>query len=386
MNVTLHLTTRCSLRCTYCYAPPGRLRAVDMTRETALRAVELAATVSPESCGIVFFGGEPLLRADLVREVVGYCRERERTRPATRFHFKITTNGLGLDEEFLDFAVREDVFVALSFDGVAAAHDRHRVHADGRGSWAAVDRAATALLLRRPYAPVLLVVTPETVAHYAESVEHLVGRGFRYVIASPDYGADWHARDLRALAAQYRALARRYERWMAEERKVWFSPFEVKLASHIHGADYARERCELGRRQLSVGPDGRIWPCVQFVQDGADDTFVMGDVWRGLDPARQARVAALAGREHEPCTRCALAPRCNHTCGCLNWQATGSVERVSPVLCAHERLLVPIVDALGARLWRRRDAFFLQKRYNALYPLLSLIEDESPAASAGVHE
>ena len=168
---------------------------------------------------------------------------------------------------------------------------------------------------------------------------------------------------------------------MAEERKIWFSPFEVKLASHIHGACYAQERCELGRRQLSVGPDGRVFPCVQFVQDGRDDTFVMGDVTGGLDPERQARVAALAEREHEPCARCALAPRCNHTCGCLNWQATGRVDRVSPTLCAHERLLLPIVDALGERLWKRRNSFFVQKHYNAVFPLLSLIEDEAARPS-----
>lgn len=268
-------------------------------------------------------------------------------------------------------------FVALSHDGVQAAHDTHRRHPDGRGSFDAVDGAARALLARRPYAPVLLVVTPDTVAHYDASVAHLIERGFRYVIASPDYGATWTAGGLRVLKAQYEALARRYEAWMEAERKVWFSPFEVKLASHIHGAHYARERCELGRRQLSVGPDGRLYPCVQFVQDGRDETFVMGDVFAGVDAERQARVHALADREHAPCVGCALAPRCNHTCGCLNWQATGSVETVSPVLCEHERLLLPIVDALGERLWARRSAFFVQKQHNAMFPLLSLIEDES---------
>ncbi len=67
--------------------------------------------------------------------------------------------------------------------------------------------------------------------------------------------------------------------------------------------------------------------------------------------------------------------RCNHFCGCLNKQATGSIDLVSPVLCAHERLLLPIADKLAARLFKKRNALFLQKHYNDYYPIVSLVED-----------
>jgi uncharacterized protein len=93
---------------------------------------------------------------------------------------------------------------------------------------------------------------------------------------------------------------------------------------------------------------------------GADPTFAIGHVTTGFDQGRRAALAAIAAREHEACRTCAIEPRCNHTCGCLNWQTTGRLDRVSPVLCEHERLLVPIVDALGARLYERRSALFLQ--------------------------
>lgn len=378
MNLTLHLTTRCSLRCTYCYAPPAALRTLDMRPETALRAVDFAAEGSGPSCGIVFFGGEPLLARSLIREVVAHCRAREATGP-TRFHFKVTTNGLALDEDFMDFAVREGFFIALSHDGAPAAHDRHRVDARGRGSHAAVERAAELLLRRQPYSPVLMTITPETVEHYAESVRALVEQGFRYIVASLDYAADWTRPALRTLRRQYERLAELYEQWTREERKFHFSPFEVKLASHIRGPEARSRRCELGTRQLSVAPDGGLYPCTQFARDGADHTYRLGDVWQGVDPERRRWLDALASRAHEPCGDCALEPRCSHTCGCLNWQATGAIDRVSPVLCEHERMLVPIVDALGARLYRRRAPMFLQKQYNDAYPVLSLIEDEAKA-------
>ncbi|MEK7269494.1 MAG: radical SAM protein [Planctomycetota bacterium] len=380
MNVTLHLTSGCQLRCRYCYASPGKLKAAQMDEATAIEAVEFAAKWSPGSCGIVFFGGEPLTRKDLIRRVVGYCRERE-TRDPTRFHFKVTTNGIALDDEFLDFSVKEDLFVAISHDGVRESHDRHRVTPDGGGTFDVVDAAARRLLARRPYSPVLMVVSPETVERFADSVEYLVGLGFRYVISSLHYAGNWGSAGLRRLKRQYKRLAEIYERWMREERKFYFSPFEVKLASHIHGAHYRQERCELGRRQLSVSPDGRIFPCVQFVQDGTDETFALGDIRAGLDPARCDRVFEMADREEDACKSCAVNLRCNHTCGCLNWQSTGSVERVSPTLCAHERMLLPITDALGARLYKGRSAFFLQKHYNAVFPLLSLIEDQEDERS-----
>jgi uncharacterized protein len=383
MNLTLHLTTRCPLRCRYCYARPDTLASRDMTLETALRAIEFAAGGSAETehCGIVFFGGEPLLLADRIRDIVAWCRHRE-TRLPTRFHFKVTTNGLLLDNRFLDFAVAEDLFVALSMDGVAGAHDEHRVGEGGKGTHAVVEERARALLARRPYAPVLMTVTPDTVRFYAASVQYLLDLGFRYLIASLDYSAAWSAVALRTLRRQYQTLAGRYEAWTREERKFYFSPFEVKLASHIHGADYQRERCELGWRQLSVAPDGRLFPCVQFARDGADRTFAVGDVWSGVDEERRAHLAEMSARDHEPCRACAIEPRCNHTCGCLNWQATGRIDRVSPTLCEHERLLIPIVDALGAKLYGRRSALFLQKHYNAMYPLLSLIEDEQEAPAS----
>ena len=101
----------------------------------------------------------------------------------------------------------------------------------------------------------------------------------------------------------------------------------------------------------------------------------MGDVVAGIDEAARARIAARADVEEEGCRTCAVAGRCNHTCGCLNWQATGDLGRVSAVLCRHERMLMPIADHVGEVLYAERDPHFLHKHYDELFPVLSLIED-----------
>ena len=80
--------------------------------------------------------------------------------------------------------------------------------------------------------------------------------------------------------------------------------------------------------------------------------------------------------EKEGCDRCAIRARCNHTCACLNRQATGGIGQISPMLCAHERIVLPIADRLAERLYKRGSAIFIQKQYNDFYPLASLAEDQ----------
>ncbi len=381
MHLTLHLTARCNLRCRYCYAAPHE--GGEMTWETARAAIDFGVkTAGEESLGVIFFGGEPLLKVALMRQVLEYCG-RVAAETGQLFHFKVTTNGLLLDEEFLTDGLTSQVFVALSHDGVPAAHDAQRVDGQGRGSFDRLLKVTELLLRYKPYAPAMLVTTPETVGDYAASVKYLFGRGFRYLICSLNYGVEWTPGAMKELRRQYGRLAEWYVEETEREQKFYFSPFDTKIASHIYPGSCRRERCELGYRQISVAPSGRVFPCVQFVGDGSDSEYSIGDVWRGIDEERRAGLFRLAAAEQEECERCAVSERCNHSCGCLNRQATGRLERVSPVLCAHEQMLMEIADGVGERLFRRRNGMFIQKQYNELFPIVSLVEDQTRGDAGG---
>jgi len=193
------------------------------------------------------------------------------------------------------------------------------------------------------------------------------------VIASLDYSADWGEDHLSELERQYKLIAELYEQKTLAEDKFYFSPFEVKISSHVNSKTYCHERCELGLRQLSVGPDGTLYPCVQFV---GDPNFTLGDVFHSIN--EEARQALYERNETEKpgCDICAIRARCNHYCACLNRQATGSIDEISPMLCAHERIVLPIADDLAERLFNKGSALFIQKQYNDFYPLLSLAEDK----------
>jgi len=250
--MTLHITARCNFRCRYCYAAPHE--GGDMSWETARAAVHLAIAATRRedaqaSRGVIFFGGEPLLRRDLIRQVIDYCRAETR-RSGQLFHFKLTTNGSLLDEDFLCDELTSEIFIALSHDGLLEAHDAHRVDANGMATYERL-RSRIELLLRwKPYSPVMLVVTPETVHYYAGSVQHLFRCGFRYLICSLNYGAQWSPSSLDELERQYRQLSTWYEEQTRREEKFYFSPLDTKIAAHIFPGSCRRERCELGARRF----------------------------------------------------------------------------------------------------------------------------------------
>lgn len=372
MHLTLHLTTGCNMRCSYCYSPPHDGPAMSM--DVARQALQLGSRLTRGSCGIVFFGGEPLLRKDLIAEIVDYGRQLERSR-AGRFHFKVTTNGVLLDHEFLDFAVRHNVLIAMSLDGIREAHDRHRRFSNGEPTFDYLRPRLELLLAARPYSSVLMVVNPDTAGCLGESVSFLVGLGCRYIIASLNYAAPWSKSDFAALRRQLEDLGALYARWTQEGRKFYLSPFEVKISSHVNRHSFRKERCELGARQLSVDAAGFLFPCVQFVSAGAGSPWCIGSVDAGLDEERRQSLRRESQADKPACLSCAIRDRCNNSCGCLNWQTTGCLNEVSPVLCQYERTLMPIADRVAERLYQKRDPLFLHKHYNAAYPALSLLED-----------
>lgn len=375
MHFTLHLTNDCNMACGYCYVDHNNIS--NMTADTARRAVDLAATATApgDSAGIVFFGGEPLLNKNLIYETIDYARWREE-HSECYFHYKITTNGLLLDDDFLQYSLKNNLFIAMSHDGIREAHDLYRRDIKGRGTFDRLLNIAKNLLNARPYSPVLMTVNPGTVQYYFQSVKYLFDMGFRYIICSLNFASSWDDYDLYELERQYKALAEYYYELTRSEEKFYLSPFEVKISSHINQKSYCHERCELGKKQISISPEGFLYPCVQFV---GDVKYSIGSVYSGIDESKREALYRQNEREKYTCIDCAVKSRCNHYCGCLNKQSAGSIDNVSPVLCASERILLPIADKLAERLYKKRNPMFIQKHYNEFYPMISMMEDMTRA-------
>ena len=369
MHVTLHLTARCNQYCKYCYSSPVE-NCEDMSRTVIDRAIEFSQNNFNSNIGIIFFGGEPLLRKDLIGYTIKKCNEISKKKNfQSYFHF--------IDDEFLKFSCNSKLNIGLSIDGIKYAHDKNRIAKNGESSFAIIDGKIDNILTYQPYANAFMTVSPDTVDLYAKSVEHLINRGFKYIIASLNYAGNWTKKNLSELKKQYIKLGKLYIKWTLMEKKFYFSPFEMKLASHIRGNENDCYICQLSKRQVSIAPDGKIYPCVQFVKDGRSNTeYSIGDVWNGFTEKRERLYDKSKALKTE-CEKCALKKRCYNTCSCLNWQTTGSINQVSPVLRETERILIPIADTLGEELYAKKAKMFIQKQYNAAYPILSMLEDEN---------
>jgi uncharacterized protein len=260
--------------------------------------------------------------------------------------------------------------VALSHDGVRKAHDRYRKTPDGGGTFDKLLPKLELLLAAMPYSPIMMTVNPETVDLFYDSVVWLQSMGAQYLICSLNYAGDWGDSSLKRLKKQYLLL----EDWhfcnYRSERKMYFSPFDKLIASHVF-PDRGNS-CRLGMRQISVGADGILYPCVQFV---GDRDYAIGSASGGIDNERRMRLYELNERDKETCIDCALAKRCHNKCGCLNYQTSGDIGKIPAVLCEHERMIYPIADRLAGRLFKKRSAMFIQRHYNSVFPVLSFLED-----------
>lgn len=350
MNLTLHLTKQCNMACSYCITEKHPVR---MTEEVLLAACDLAFS-SGSSAGLCFFGGEPLLEKEQIYKAVSYGQEKSR-QTGKPFHCKMTTNGTLLDESFVLYAKAQQMEIGLSFDGLAQEFCRR--YKDGTSTLPVLEKNAKLLLRHMPNTHALMTIAPDAVSCYAQSVIYLYKLGFRKICATIAYGkrVHWTDQHLRQLQEELQKLAAFYSCQMEKGEAFYFSPFDGKIRDCIYGTSPA-SRCHLGLRQMPVAVDGRLYPCTQFM---GEDAYCLGDVFSGVNRDRQQALIRHSALP-ETCRTCALKNRCTNSCGCMNRMETGDAQRVSPLQCTYERMLIEICDTMAENLHKTCHAQFLQ--------------------------
>ena len=369
MQLTLHVTNQCNLNCKYCFVKRGPER---MSQEVAFAAVKLGM-VDKNTSGLLFYGGEPLLEKELIYDVVNFSK-RIKKKAKHNFYYKITTNGVLLDKKFIKFANKANMTIGLSCDG--PAQDNCRSSSDGAGSLVALEEKIALLLKHQPYAMGLSVVDPSTIDKASEIVKYLYEKGFKYIHMGVNYSktANWTKELLQDLEREYNKIAEMYINWTRAENKFYFSSFDMKIQSHLKGRKYNKDRARMNKNQPSVAPDGKIYAMSKHLNN---PVFEIGDVFSGIDKEKHRTIYKRGATPAEPCRNCAIKSRCNYAYDNLDSDGTDIVDDVTPVQCVHERLLTPIADNVAQTLFKEQNALFIQKHYNDLYPLMSLLEDNA---------
>lgn len=361
MDLTLSLTHRCNLACTYCYAGPVMART--MTWEVAERAIDIAVSKSTRLMQLAFFGGEPLLAWDLLTRAVEYARSRTDD-AGLRLLPTITTNATLLTEERVRWLSDNGFRVAVSIDGNRAMHDATRPNHAGRSTFDAVRAGLERALRVYENLEIIAVVDPANVRHVADGVRFLADEvGVPRISLNPNFSGAWTEDDRAAWREGYQQVAAFYVERFRAGRPVDISFINSKIITRLKNGFECVDRCTFGEGELAVAPSGRVYPCERLIGDDTNDEMCIGDITQGLDDDRRRQLASGRGNSEPECVSCAVRERCMSWCGCINYSTTGNIDRPHALLCFHEKLTIEIADGVAATLFAEGNAAFFQKFY-----------------------
>ncbi len=346
----LHVSHDCNLRCRYCFASTGDFgtgRRINMDPDTARAAIDfvIARSGKRRNIEVDFFGGEPLLAMDTVKATVDYARSVEQ-KYDKRFRFTITTNGMLLNQENIDYINREMSNCVLSLDGRPQVNDAMRPTAGGKGSYDIILPKFQQLARSRTGDYYLRGTFTRENLDFAADVLHMVEQGFSSISVEPAVGAPdspWAIReeDLPAVLEEYEALAQA----LKDRPEICFFHFQVDLAQGPCVIKRLRG-CGAGCEYVAVTPDGDIYPCHQFV---GNLDYRMGSVHdNSFDMSRAREFAGLNVYTRPECKDCWARFYCSGGCSASNLLVNGNIRQPNQVGCAMQRKRLECAIALKA--------------------------------------
>ena len=335
----LHLAHTCNLSCDYCFAAQGRFngeRAL-MSYETGVRALEFLIENSGDrrNLEVDFFGGEPLMNWEVLKKLVAYARGREKE-TGKRFRFTLTTNGVLIDDEVIEFSNKEMTNVVLSLDGRPEVHDRLRKTVNGKGSYELIVPKFQKLVKSREMGEYYIRGTfTNNNLDFTNDILHMADLGFTElsmepVVCPPDDPFALTKEDLPQLFRQYEILAEEMIKRKREGRGFSFYHYTIDL----EGGPCIYKRisgCGSGTEYMAVTPWGELYPCHQFV---GDERFLMGDIWKGVtNTACREEFEKCNVYSRPECKDCWAKLHCSGGCAANSLHATGDINGIYEYGC-----------------------------------------------------
>ena len=354
----LHVAHTCNLNCSYCFASQGKYhgeRAV-MSFEVGKRALDFLVEHSGRrrNLEVDFFGGEPLMNFQVVKDLVAYARSIEKE-AGKNFRFTLTTNGVQIDDDVIEFANREMSNVVLSLDGRKEVHDRYRVDYAGNGSWERIVPKFQKLVEARGGKNYYMRGTfTHANPDFLEDIKAMLELGFTElsmepVVCAEGDPAELDEHDIEIVKEQYEKLAELMLERHREGRPFTFYHYMIDLT----GGPCIYKRisgCGSGTEYMAVTPWGDLYPCHQFV---GEERYRLGDIWQGVtNRDAQAEFAACNVYSREECRNCWARLYCSGGCAANAYHATGSVRGVYKKGCElfKKRMECAIMLAIAKQL------------------------------------
>lgn len=352
----LHIAHDCNLACKYCFAEEGEYhgRRALMSFEVGKKALDflIANSGNRRNLEVDFFGGEPLMNWQVVKDLVAYGREQEKIHDKN-FRFTITTNGVLLNDEIQEFVNKEMDNVVLSLDGRQEVNDHMRPFRNGKGSYDLIVPKFQKLAESRDQQKYYVrgTFTRENL-DFSKDVLHFADLGFEQISIEPVVGEDTdfysiQKEHLPQIFEEYDILAKELIKREKEGRGVNFFHFMIDL----DGGPCISKRlsgCGSGTEYLAVTPWGDLYPCHQFV---GDEDFLMGNVDDGItrpEIAEEFRGCSVYSKDK--CKNCFAKFYCSGGCMANAYKFHGSIHNTYDVGCEMERKRVECAIMMKAAL------------------------------------
>jgi len=355
----LHVAHTCNLNCSYCFASQGKYHGdrATMSYEVGKQALDflVANSGTRRNLEVDFFGGEPLMNFQVVKDLVSYARSIEKEK-GKNFRFTLTTNGVLVDDDVIEWANKECSNVVLSLDGRKEIHDRFRVDDAGNGSWEKiVPKFQKFVEARKGKEYYMRGTFTHANPDFLKDIQQMLDLGFNElsmepVVCAADDPSALTEEDLPIVMEQYEKLAE----LMLEKDKQGkpFTFYHYMLDLSGGPCIYKRiSGCGSGTEYMAVTPWGDLYPCHQFV---GEERFKLGDIWEGVTNTDvQGEFAACNVYAHPECHDCWARLYCSGGCAANAYHATGKVTGIYEQGCRLFRkrmecaIMVAIARSLG---------------------------------------
>jgi len=352
----LHVSHDCNLRCKYCFASQGDFKGERslMSLEVGKRALEFLIKNSGNrrNLEVDFFGGEPLMNFDVVKELVYYGRELEKNNNK-HFRFTITTNGVLLDDDKIDFINEHMDNVVLSLDGRKSVNDNMRKTVNDQGSYDIITSKFKALIDRRKDKDYYVRGTFTSYnLDFSQDALHLYNEGFKKisiepVVTSPDVDYALREEHIEDILNVYEKFSKDYIEIKKMDKEFLFFHFMIDLNQ---GPCLAKRSigCGAGSEYMAVTPTGELYPCHQFV---GNEKFKLGDVFNGVNKVdiRDEFKKANVYNKSE-CNNCWAKFYCSGGCHANNYNMNNDIMKPYIVGCEMEKKRIECAISILANL------------------------------------
>lgn len=362
-HLELLVTHGCNMACRYCYGAHGKedwdegpylygAKEGGMSFDTAHKGVDylFEASGQQKDLSIIFFGGEPLLEMKLIERLVPYIRKKE-TEMEKKAELSLSTNGLLLTPNIVNFLVKNRIGCQVSIDGPPEINDRTRLLANGSGSYDAILPGIKRLISRRPGKVPARVTTVRGHTDVKAIVEHLLNLGFGSVHVEPALGSSGDMgvtqKDVEEIKKQNERLALFLVDSVRSNRFFNYS----NLVKHIRQTRVVRERlahyCGAGRTYFALAQDGGFYPCHRFV---GMESYRMGTIESGIDLTLQKKILGLTVDNRPGCRECWARYLCGGGCWKHAVDAHDSLETPEELSCQIIRHEIECAMAINSEL------------------------------------